>query len=57
VWNERTKKWYVRIVYKNERFYGGIYSSLKNAAAKYNELAKKLFGDDAVLNDISLIEE
>lgn len=43
-------KWRAMIQYQNARHYGGSYKNEIDAAKAYDELAKKLHGDFAMLN-------
>lgn len=44
------KKYRVRLQTRNKRYEGGSFSCLKDAALKYNDLAKKIFGEFARFN-------
>lgn len=47
-WNPQRNNWRVRVDGK----YHGSFKTEKEAAKKYNELAKKIYGEYAFLNDI-----
>ncbi len=51
-WHKLAKKWVVKIEANGEKYYGGLFDDLIEAAKKYNELALKHHGKFAKLNKI-----
>lgn len=56
-WNKKSCKWFAKIGYNGRRIHIGVYTSLKQAAIDYNAVAKALFGEFAILNDVNSIRE
>ena len=54
---KRENKWVVNIGCDGERKYLGLFTNAKQAAARYNEAAIDLFGEHALINEISSDEE
>lgn len=52
-YKEKTKKYYARIGYKNNRISLGVFDTLYEAAKAYNEKASELYGEYAYLNDLN----
>lgn len=50
--NKRIGKFQAKIVYNGQKIHIGTFSSAKDAAIAYNEMAVKLHGEFAVLNKI-----
>ena len=46
-------KWHAKIGYQNKRHHIGYFLNVKDAARAYNNKAIELFGEFALLNDIS----
>lgn len=51
-WLKNNKKWVSRISFNCGNIYLGCFNSETDAAKAYNEMAKKLFGEYACLNEI-----
>jgi hypothetical protein len=51
-WCKRYNKWRVRVVKNCVEYHGGYYDSKVDAAEAYNNLAKKIHGEFAWLNEI-----
>jgi len=51
-WRKRDNKWQATITINTKSIYLGVFSDEEEAAKKYNEAAKKYFGEFAVLNII-----
>lgn len=51
-WHARDKKWMAYICKDNKRIIQGNFSELKDAVKARNEVARRLHGEFAVLNDI-----
>lgn len=49
-WSKAAKKWHAYINISKRRVYLGVFNSKEEAAAAYNEAAKKNFGEFARLN-------
>lgn len=49
----KKKLWKASITYNKKRIFLGYFASEKEAAKAYNEKASELFGERAVLNEIS----
>lgn len=49
-WIKKNKRWCARIGHDNKRIQIGCYASQEEAALAYNEKAKELFGEFALLN-------
>ena len=52
VWDKRNLSWVAQITFKGKSFFLGNYDDIKDAAKEYNLIAKKLFGEFAVLNPV-----
>jgi len=50
--NKARGKWQVTIKHSGKSHYGGIFSQIKDAAECFNSLAKKQWGDFAILNKV-----
>jgi hypothetical protein len=48
----KSNKWVCNIRYYNKSIYIGLFSSEEDAALAYNNMASKLYGENAVLNII-----
>lgn len=46
----RSRRYYARITYRNRQIELGAFSTAKEAALAYDDAARKIYGDDAVLN-------
>lgn len=51
-WNKVIKRWVVKVCKDRKVHYGGCFINEHDAAIAYNELAKKLHGEFALVNDI-----
>lgn len=51
-WNKRKRCWKVSIGYGGKMYHLGYFKNEEDAALKYNEHAKELFGEFAYLNNI-----
>lgn len=54
-YRKKEQKYYVRIGYKNNRIFIGMFDTLYDAAKAYNEKALELYGEYAYLNDLSAL--
>lgn len=52
-WNKKKRKWTAAISWKNKQIHIGVFGEKENAARAYNEVAKRLFGEFARLNNIN----
>ena len=53
-YSKQSRKYYVRFtVGKKDRRYGGSFKSKHDAARKYNEMVKKIWGNNVILNEIN----
>lgn len=55
-WSIVNNAWRARIKYKTKNYHLGQFDIEENAALAYNIAAKKFYGDDAHLNDLSITE-
>lgn len=51
-WRKDIKKWQVQVYNKSHKEFGGHFSDEKEAAKVYNEIAKRLYGEYARLNEV-----
>ncbi len=51
-WHNRNQRWQVYLKKNGKPYYGGQFKTIKEAAQKYNELALKLHGSFAILNNV-----
>lgn len=53
-WNKNAHKWHAQIGHLRRNYHIGYFDSARDAAAAYNARAVELFGEFAVLNDLTL---
>ena len=51
-WHKNVGKWHSSVFKNGKRYYCGVYDCKHEAAKAYNEKAKELFGEFAVLNNV-----
>lgn len=51
-WVRRRRKWQASLKRDGRRIYGGQFTDVVEAAKAYNELAKSIDGENAILNDV-----
>lgn len=51
-WFKRDKKWQAQICNAGKRYHLGYYKDIREAAKAYNNAAKKLHGNYAILNEV-----
>ncbi len=51
-WHKASGKWMSSVFFKGKRYHLGVFENKTEAAKIYNEKAKELFGDFAILNKV-----